>query len=693
MSRERVEFDVIGRDQGGSKAFRAVGDAAAKAADQVDDLGKTADTTSEQVKGLGDSTKGAGDDADQAAPQWRGLADEIEATQARMRSLADEIDRTGNLDLTKDLRRQQTELRKLMRVQDLLPDVGIVEAAGELTARTFGAAFVDTVGPVLAKAPMGAPGAAIGAALGVALVPALGAAVSGAVLGGVGVGGVIGGVALASRDSRVQAAGKALGETITGDLESSATRFVEPTVRGVGIIRSAWSDVSDDVDDTFAATSRYVEPLARGVAGMVKQIAPGFREAAEAAGPVIRELSDGLPRIGDAIGDVLSDISGDADEGASAIRGMVIAGESGIRTFGALASGLADVYRTVLTVSEGSGQIAEKWVGWVPILGDSVRGSNDKLAELRAALEAGGEAGDEAGRKIGNGLDKVEEGAAGATAEVETFADSLRRLNGDVIGVEEANIRLEEAIDSATDAAKRNGDGIDANNPKQRANRQALMGIATAANEAAARIFETTGSQELASRASERGRAAFLKTAEAMGVEAGKAKALANQLFGIPNIERTVKANTDPARSQVNAYKSWLESVNLDKTSTVRQRIIKEQYTARGGNREFSQGGYVDGPGPRGIDSVPAMLAPGEGVLTAREVDQLGGPAGFAQLRASLRGERPAAGTGGTATARPTAGGSPMVDDLYRALVRALQALPIVRVDAGRAADIFLRTG
>lgn len=619
------------------------------------------ETISTAAKKAEDGLDRLGDQMDETADDAARLDREIEQAEKALQDLAVQFARTDDaakrMDLAKAMRKQQSEVRRLVKARDLLPDMA---EAGAEAATGFGASFAGRIGPILAKAPVSPAGAAIGAALGVAVAPALGAAVSGAIVGGVGVGGVVGGIKLAARDSRVKAAGGELADTVTADLEGSATRFVGPTIQSIGIIQSAWSDVSDDVDDVFAAASRYVVPLARGVADAVRQIAPGFRDAARAAGPVIREMSEGLPRIGDAIGDVLSDISGDADAGASAIRGMVISAESGIRTFGALASGAADVYRNVLTLAEGSGEVADAWVGWVPILGSSVDSNNAKLAELRAALEAGGDAGGEAGKKTAGGLDKTAEAAGDATKEVETLTEALDRMAGEAIESERLQMRLAEAIDRATAAGKANNDGISEGTEKGRANREILLGMGEAARKVAADIRTQTGNHQEANRVLEEARAKFLAAAAAMGAESEEAVELANKLFGIPNINRTVSADTSPARTSVAAYQRWLASVNLDKTSTITQRYVREQQTARGGVREFSRGGYVDGPGPRGVDSVDARLAPGEGVLTVEEVDAAGGPAGLARLRAALRAGRsgaPAlmAGMGGAMPAQGSA--------------------------------------
>ncbi|MGW3809074.1 hypothetical protein [Micromonospora sp. NPDC005113] len=602
------------------------------------------ETVSRMADRAGGGLDKFGDKLDATERDAQDLDRQIAEVEGSLKTLAVAFARTGDaadrIDITKAIRRQQTELRKLTKAKDLLPDFA---KAGEEAATGFGTSFVTRIIPLLKGAALGPVGATLGAVIAVPLVATLGAAVSAGILGGVAGGGIVGGVALAAKDARVQAAGKALGDAVMGDLEDSATRFVSPTIHGIGIIRSAWADVADDVDGSLAAASRYVEPLARGLGGLARELAPAFREAADAAGPVIRELSDGLPRIGSALGDLLSTAADHADDAASAVRLLVMGLEAGINVTSGLVGGLSTLYEGLVRAGSASADFAASYTGWIPVVGDKLADNRDRMHELRDALVEGGSAGGEAGTKIEGGLLKIPPAASAATVEVETLSEAIRRMAGENLTAEQANIRLEEAIDRATEAGKKNNDGIDRGTEKGRANRTALIGIAEAANASAAAIFTQTGSQELASAATEKGRAAFIKSAIAMGVSKKEAKELADKLFAIPEkvgSKVTVTANTQPALDNAKGVVARINNMHA------RIRVSAEPSGGYGGSAHtgdgystgYSQGGYVDGPGPKGVDSKPAMLAPGEGVLTSGEVDSLGGPAGFARLRAAIRG-------------------------------------------------------
>lgn len=622
---------------------------------------------------LGDGMQATARDADR-------LDREIEAAEVALKGLAAQFARTddaaGRMDISRTMRKQQTELRRLVRNRDIVNDA---VRQGEEAGRGFAVSMVARIGPILAHAPLGPAGAAIGGVLAASIVPALGAAVGGAVLGGTAGVGVLGGLVLAGKDSRVQAAGKALGRSALGSLEDSAARFVEPALRGIGIVSDAWTSITGDVDGAFQAASRYVEPLARGVAGMARELGPALRDGIEAAGPAIREISDGLPRLGRALGDLFDTFADNADEGASALRFLFQLMETGIHTVGGLVDVLGWVYRRTLDIGEASAAMADTLWGWLPGAGPKIDEGRKRITELKDALEDTGEAGQAGGERIAGGLRKVENAAGDATAEVKTFAQALDESLNRVYASEEANIRMASALRRLTEAAKDGkGAGIDPHTEAGERNRRALLDAARAANDNAAAIRETTGNHQRAADVVEQARADFLRAADAMGVERREANTLATQLFRIPDINRTVSVDAGGARTAVAAYKRWLASVNLDKTSTVRQRIIAERHTARGGVREFSAGGYVRGAGAKGVDSVPAVLAPGEGVLTSQEVDSIGGAAGLERLRAAIRRE-----TGGRAapSALPAMAGSPSASGSFT-----------IRVEAGAGGGSMERT-
>ncbi|MDG4796219.1 hypothetical protein [Micromonospora sp. WMMD1082] len=580
---------------------------------------------------------------------------EIGKAEKSLKDLAVQYARTGDaaerVDLSKSMRKQQAEIRRLTRSRDLLPPFDVM---GRESADKFGVGFAGRLGPVLAKVPLGPAGAAIGAGLGLAILPPLFAALGGATLATGAAAAVAGGVVLAARDSRIQAAGKDLGRAVLGDLENTVgARFVEPTLDGIRIIRQGWQDIRGDVDGIARASAKFVAPISRGLVGLLREFAPGLRRGLEKAGPVVRELERGLTRVGRSLGDLFDTLGDNANEGAAGLRWLFIVLDEGVGVIGGAIDKLGDFMRLLLAVSNTTTSIASAW-SWVPIVGDQIDRGTANIDEMRAALEEGGDAGSAAGDKVAGGFRRAGDAAADSGREIQTWTEFLRESLSAAMESEHAQLRFEESIDRAAEAARDGAKkGIDPNTEAGRQNRRALLDLAAAANAAAEDIKNTTGSQELATEATERGRRNFLRAADAMGASATEAQNLANKLFGIPKDVRTkTHFDADAALARLRTYNQWLANI----PRSVRTRLITEQHTVRGGVREFSRGGYVDGPGPKGVDSEWAKVAPGEGILTAREVDRLGGRAGFDRLRQVIRnGGRPAAQS--SAGLAPTGGG------------------------------------
>lgn len=574
-----------------------------------------------------------GDKLEATERDAKGLDDQIREVEGNLKALAvafsrtqDEVDR---VDLTKAIRKQQTELRKLTKARDLLPDFA---PAGEEAAVGFAARFSARVGPLLAQAPVSPPLLAAFTAGVPAVIPLISAAVtSGVALASVGAG-----LKLAFQDASVKAAAVDLKEEIGDELEDAAAPFVPATLRSIGTVRAEFRALKPELDGLFEDSSRYLEPLTRGATGFVRELLPGLRDANAAAEPLIETLGEHGPKSGAAFGEVLRALSSDASYTADSFDGLLTSVE-GVLHGGAKLIEWANAAGPYLG---GVLQI----IGRLSDDGPKVRWVNPDPEPPRQYAQA----------------------LADAAQKTQTLSERMRDMAGINISAEQASIRLTHAIAAATEAGKGNTDGISRNNAKQAENRQRLVELANAANDASKRIMEQTGSQALATAESQRGRNAFMATARAMGVEAGDAKRLADQLFAIPEaVKTTVSANTGPAmesaRSLVRRINNMHARISVSARGTT--SYGGGAHTGDGYSTGMSAGGMVTGSGPKGVDTQPRMLAIGEGVLTSGEVDALGGPAGFERLRAAIRSGGPPAAVAAVGTA--AGGGMSTVNHYY----------------------------
>lgn len=597
------------------------------------------DTVTGEIADAGRESRRTGAALTDLAADATRLDQRIDAATTSVRELAREIARTGDeaarAELTKKLAGEQRGLRELTRLRRL------IDAEAPEIAAGLGAQIIDGLGSTLSRAPLGPAGAALGAIVGVPLAGTVGALVAAGVVGGAGAGGVIGGLTLVSRDARVQAAGRSLADTVSGDLEDAASVFVQPALGGLDILREAWGAVDTDIRDAFEASAGYVEPLARGAASAAKGLSEGFKDAARVAGPVVDALSDGLADIGVAIGDELTDLSGEAQAAESAVRALSDGVVRTIHFVGGVADVLADVYEWWVRIGRVGTAAMDTVSGWIPVLGGKTQDAREHFDALVKALEETGDEGQDAGERTADGLAKIDGAASGATHEVELLHQMVRRLAGESLSARAAQRALEESIDAASESLAKNGATLDDNTAAGRANAAALDRIAADAVAAADAIAKTSGSQGEANRVLERGREQFIALADKMGLSAREARVLADQLFAIPSVTTTVSVDANPGKAAVRDFLRTYDKIK-DKSITVHGHVrwTSSGLKVPGGTilEGFAGGGYIDGPGPRGVDSEVIAAAPGEYVLPADEVAAIGGPDGVERLREAIRG-------------------------------------------------------
>lgn len=595
--------------------------------DSLDDVtGSAKDTAAsterakESTEDLGGSAKDAGRDLDRLRADAQKLDRQIDETSRSIRDLAREIARTSDeaarADLSKKLNVEQGRLREKVTLRKLI-DVDSAGDMGAELAEKVSVSFAAKLGPLLARAPMAGMNPAvlaIGAPIVAGVVTLLGTAVGGAIIGGVGVGGVVGGLALAAQDPRVKAAGTELGEDLSEMLGRASSAFVPETLGAIDTISRRVGGMEGDFARAFTSASRYVDPLVDGLLDAADNAMPGLIDAIDAAGPVIEVVAEGARDLGEALGEGLSDLAPYADEGARALQVLFAVMNGGVEATFALIEGMAALYK-----------VAE-------IIGAVMTGDVPRVVALAASWDDAGSSGVDLEGKLGPLRDRIGEvggKASGAAVEVETLNEALHRLVNQNVSVEEANIALEESIDRAAEAAKRNGKGIDENIPKQRENRKALVDIAKATQEVYDRTLEQTGSHELAAAAAERGRKKFLETADAMGVEKGKAVELAGKLIAIPNVTRTVtvRANTQPALDSAKAIVARINNMNA------RINVSAEPSGGFGGSAHTGHG-YSTGNRWGGVYEHAQV-----GVLREAQIAAPAGPARYAWAEPATGGE------------------------------------------------------
>jgi hypothetical protein len=410
----------------------------------------------------------------------------------------------------------------------------------------------------------------------------------------------------------VDAAGKQLGASIMRTLsEAAAPAWVPVTLAAIGDIRQSIAEMDDELERFFAAGAELLDPMVAGLTGGGRAALEGLTEALEHADPVVESIAGGMVRLGDAAGDSLAMIAQTASGASIALDDLFLVMDVGIRSMAATITGLSFLASVARVTTGGVGGIAD--------------------VMHRNASAAADSAGPLDGLAIA--FQQIADTAGAAESEIVDAADAVRDFNGLALSANEAERAFQQAVDDARAAMDGKVGSLNLGTAKGREYAAALDEIAATGTAAAQATYDQTGSQAAANAKFAEGRAALMAQARAYGLDQREARAYADAVMAIPTQWKTdVKAETRAARARLAEIRAAIAAI---KDKTVRLRTIwvdsgslasqGQRTVGEGTSTKYSRGGYVDGPGPLGVDSVSAVLAPGEGVLTVEGLRRLGG--------------------------------------------------------------------
>ena len=250
-----------------------------------------------------------------------------------------------------------------------------------------------------------------------------------------------------------------------------------------------------------------------------------------------------------------------------------------------------------------------------------------------AGLAAAGAAGPT--DDLAGATDDLGNSATGATRDLKGLVAAMLKQADAALAAFDAETAYRQAMKAADKQADKNNAGIDGSSDAALKNRDALSGLASAWNNQSASVRNNTEKFHEAKKA-------FIDTAIAMGVPRKAAEALARELLAIPKstVAHVNAEGAEQATASVHGLITALSSVH-DKTVHINTVFSRNNLPPPGSG--IADGGTVPGQRHPYGDKVPALLAPGEEVVTNRhgEADR------FRADRAA--GRIPAYGDGGTA--------------------------------------------
>jgi hypothetical protein len=522
------------------------------------------------------------------------LDHDIKSAKDSLAVLAREFAKAGTAaertSLSRQMSRESGNLNKLVKVKNLLPDAGETNEGGRSFGRTLSTAIGSGISSLGSASPIAI---GVGAAA-VAASPFIGATIAGAVVGAAGLGGIIGGVKLAAKDERVQAAWKAFAASAGTQLENAAAPFVPAVQRAIATASREFDTLIPTIRHVFANTAGYLDPLAKGVAGLVDGVVRGLARAAESAGPVIAVISNALPELGQRIGDLFAMSAEHADAGAAALQSLFTVVEHGIGYVTTVVDLLATMFEWTDRLG-GTGIL--RWIGVLKDAPPAAEGAATGAYNFKKAVDETAKASDTAAGKI-DALKK----------EMDDFADSN-------LSVYDALTHARGAIVEATKAIEANGRGISANSAQGRKNRDTLSGLARSYNSVTSANDKAGTSADKSMAAYVRQRAEFVKTARQAGYTASAAENLADKVLKVPKTRvTTFSAQTAAARSGISKVQAALN--NIPRVVRIAMRItgtqnVSEAAAAVRKNEGRARGGPVNRDQPYMVgEEGPEIVVP-----------------------------------------------------------------------------------
>lgn len=512
------------------------------------------------------------------------------------------------------------------RLEDLLPDgdgrkagLSLGTRIGAAITRGIGNGLIDAsgmIGRALTHLP---PQAQAGIALaGAAAGAGVGAAVNGALLAALSTGTVAAGVALAARDTRVKRAAVDLGTTLLDGLTDAADGFVEPTLRSIGIVRAEFADMGGDLRRLFDAGAGYVEPLTRGLTGLVREALPGLTEGVRNSGPVVDALADSFVQMGESVGDAFAIMSTGSEGAAQGLRDLVTIADFTLRTF---ATGVAVASKVWEVAGAGISPVLAGLTAW--------------LRENSSATDANTAAAErarEAQRELREAYLRSGEAAVVTAGQAEAWNQVMADMPGQVLSAEQAVLRAEQAYLNLGKAIKEANEDGKVTKEEALALKAGLLDYAGAMQTAAQTAADMSGSQESANAILDQGHAAFLKAAAGANIEAAAAKRLADKLFGIPG-QRTTKytVNKQQAEKDLADISRRADYAARDRFARIYyQGAISGSLGAVGQRPEFrAEGGPVTAGHAYVVGERRAeVFVPDRNGTIVPSIDRLGRPAG-----------------------------------------------------------------
>lgn len=413
---------------------------------------------------LGRTVDDVGDELKDTAREASHLDRELDRLQKTTLELNREFAKSGDKTILDKLKVARKELAPLQAVRKELDRVALAEEKARKARKkaederikkmiTPVGLFGGTGGSNL---PISPTTLAVGGTFAAGLAPVIGATAGGAILAGGGLAGVGLGVAgAAMRNPAIGDAGKTALQDEAQRWKDASMAFEAPTLRAIAHIKDAVDDIP--LEEILKNASEFVDPLARGVAGLTRAIGEGVGELVEDAGPVVAVLGRELPRLGKSFKVMFEEIGEGSEGGAEALQDILQITSRMIIGVGKVIHFLEDAYAAGIKLRKALP--GDMW--------------NDDEVAVEGFSQSLGDTAVQ--------FDRVADSAGDANEEVETYEDTLHRLLNIPMDLAEANADYQESLDNLSESIKENKRNWNEGTEAGRANNAALRDAVNAA--------------------------------------------------------------------------------------------------------------------------------------------------------------------------------------------------------------------
>ena len=304
-------------------------------------------------------------------------------------------------------------------------------------------------------------------------------------------------------------------------------------------------------------------------------------------------------------------------------------------------------YATEMKVSLEPTELLDLAVGRIP----------QKMKDAQASTEGQAKAADLAAKATADqqkALDDMGLSASGAIANLDKLVTSMIASGLITLSARDAARNFQKSIDDLDASVKANGTTLDISTEKGRANEAAFDGIAGAGLKSAEAMAKAGESQDAVQGNLHGTYDALIAAAGKFGITGDEADTMARKVMGVPKdvpIDTAIKNYADSMaklqgiKGAVDAIRDYKE-VSIHVQYTESGTAVRDRAGDAGMSnmtQAYAIGGAVYGKGAKGVDSVRAVLAPGEHVLSDDDVDAMGGQSAVYAFRKQLHngGVRP----------------------------------------------------